>query len=178
METEIKGKEYTLSAAKANAQALYFILPILAVSLIPYFLIHGAPGMSIGTISLLPAFLIGIVVHELIHGLCWGLFAKSGFKSIRFGVIWSALTPYCHCKEALTIRQYRIGGLMPTVVLGFIPVIYAWITGNNFALIFGTLLTIGGSGDFIILWMMRKLPADLKVKDHPSKCGFYLPEEE
>lgn len=38
-----------------------------------------------------PALLTLIVLHEVVHGLVWGLFA--GFRSIRFGMIWKMLPP-------------------------------------------------------------------------------------
>ena len=46
-------------------------------------------------------FMILIVVHELIHGFTWGMFAQSKLKAISFGFIWQYLTPYCTCKEPL-----------------------------------------------------------------------------
>jgi hypothetical protein len=36
---------------------------------------------------------IGIILHELIHGITWAKYTKDGFKSIRFGVLWKFLTP-------------------------------------------------------------------------------------
>ena len=77
-------------------------------------------------LSVFVTLMAGIVVHELIHGLTWAYFAKKGFKSIRFGVFWEMLTPYCHCSEPLTVRQYCIGALMPLVVLGIIPLVLAY----------------------------------------------------
>lgn len=43
-----------------------------------------------------------IVIHELIHGLTWGYFAKNCLKSIDLGMIWTMLTPYCTDAEHLT----------------------------------------------------------------------------
>jgi hypothetical protein len=38
------------------------------------------------------ALTIGIILHELIHGITWAKYTKDGFKSIRFGVLWKFLT--------------------------------------------------------------------------------------
>lgn len=171
-----------MSVGKGNVLALIFVIPIILVSLIPYVSLwdmeqtKSVSGIRTG--SLMVAFLVGIIIHELIHGLYWGVFAKEGFRSIKFGVIWKALTPYCHCKEALKVKHYRIGILLPTIILGFLPIILSWITGRYELLIFGIFLTIGGGGDFLIVWMMRKLKKEEMIKDHPYKLGFYIPEEE
>lgn len=80
--------------------------------------------------------LFGVIVHELIHGITWAIFAKDGFKSIKFGVLWKMITPYCHCKEVLTVRQYSIGGIMPAIILGIIPAIIGIAIGNLWILLF------------------------------------------
>lgn len=180
MEKKVNGIEYTMTAAKANIMVLFFVFPILLISVLPYFAIWGVSEImhtNLGEVVFIAALLAGIVVHELIHGLCWGVFAQAGFKSIKFGIIWQALTPYCHCKEVLTVSQYRIGALMPTIILGILPVIFSWITGNYLLLMFGIFLTVGGSGDLLVVWMTRKLNKTKKIKDHPFKVGFYIPGE-
>jgi hypothetical protein len=68
------------------------------------------------------ALTIGIILHEL-HGITWAKYTKDGFKSIRFGVLWKFLTPYCHCKEPL-VKHYIIGGIMPAIVLGLFLLYY------------------------------------------------------
>lgn len=66
----------------------------------------------------LPFTLMLTVVHELIHGITWGIFAEKHFQSINFGVIWKMLTLYCHCSVPLKKWQYVLGAAMPTLVLG------------------------------------------------------------
>lgn len=178
MEKEVKGIEYTMSAAKANVYALIFVIPVVLVTLVPFWAIWGAVSKGAFSLEMILALVVAVVIHELIHGLYWAKCAKGGFKSIKFGIIWHAITPYCHCKEALKVSDYRVGALLPTIILGFIPTILAWITGNYFLLMFGGLLILGGSGDFLVVWMMRKLKGDEMIKDHPHKVGFYIPEEE
>ena len=54
--------------------------------------------------------IVGIVVYKLCHGIAWTQFAGRGFRSIRFGMSWKFLTPYCHRTEPLKVKHYRIGG--------------------------------------------------------------------
>lgn len=119
-------------------------------------------------------FVLGIVVHELIHGITWVRFAKNGFKSIKFGILWKMLTPYCHCMEPLKVRQYRIGAITPAIFLCFIPSIITLIVGNLGLLIFGIFFTMAAAGDFLVIQMISKEKRDDLVEDHPSEAGCYI----
>lgn len=127
---------------------------------------------SIGILLL--TLLIGIVVHELIHGVTFAFFAKNGFKSIKFGVLVKMLTPYCHCKEPLKCRQYIIGALMPAITLGLLPACISFFTGNVYFLAFAVFFTGVAVGDFLIVKLIWNEEKDSLVLDHPSEAGCYV----
>ena len=178
-----------MSAGAANLYGLIFLIPIFIFLGLPYyfmwpeqFTMEKIKGyldarelltfvdIAIGVLILL----IGIITHELLHGLGWSFYAKKGWKSIKFGVAWKSLTPYCHCDESLPVRVYRFGSVLPAIVLGFIPSIIAMITGNIGLMIFGFFFSFAAGGDFLILWLIRnEKPSDL-AKDHPDKIGCYI----
>ena len=174
-------KELTISAGKANLFSLAFI-PLIVAVLIAFIAIWGDKLKDELTVEQLinssfwtvPIIIGGIIVHELIHGITWAFFTKQGFRSIRFGIIWKALTPYCHSKEPLKAWQYRLGAVMPAIILGFLPLIIAFLNGALGILAFGLLFTLAASGDFIILWLLRNTQKDTWVEDHPSKPGCYV----
>ena len=180
-------EKLTINLVWANVFALLILVPIVLVFGIPYYLIWhptldiknlldglGPLGVSLGFVLFFGIFLLGVVVHELIHGITWARYTKDGFKSIKFGVIWKMLTPYCHCKEPLTVRQYIIGAIAPAIILGFIPSIIAIIIGNLGLLIFGMFFTLAAAGDFLIINLIRKENKDDLVQDHPSEAGCYI----
>ncbi len=117
---------------------------------------------------------VGIVIHELLHGLTWGIFAKKGLKSIHFGINWKYLTPYCHCGEPLKVKQYRLGVVMPLFILGILPFLVSLLLGNGYWFFFSLFFTWSAGGDIIGLWMLRKIKPDQLVSDHPEKMGFYI----
>lgn len=178
--------ELTLSAADANRQALVFVLPILVLYLLPYILLwpgqlsfaavegfvleHGTRTLFYPFLMLL-VFILGAVVHELLHGLTWAVFCRNGLKSIRYGVHWRYLTPYCHCREMLPLRPYVLGGLMPGLVMGVLPALVGMITGQLLLFLFGLLFTLAASGDLLMLYMLRHSKATDLVQDHPDKMG-------
>lgn len=174
-------KEYTMSAEKANLYALLLFVPVIIFMIVPYFLLYPVDKNALlvqikglGSLYLLLSILAGVMVHELIHGLFLGMFAASGYKSISFGIHWKMLTPYCHCNEPLTARHYRIGLMMPLVLLGIVPFIIAMIGGHMGIFLFSIIFTLGAGGDILIFWLMRKLSSHTMVKDHPEKIGFYI----
>jgi hypothetical protein len=107
------------------------------------------------------AFVLGVgitggVVHELIHGFFYALFAKNKFKSIRFGIKLKYGVAYCICTELMKIKHSIIGAIMPAIILGFIPGIIALFAGSLFWLVFGIVFIACGGGDFLIVLRLIK----------------------
>ena len=170
----------------ANLFGLLFFIPVIFLYGGPFYLIWGKQdyiaqmkghfeGQEIGfgfTVVLVAV--LGILLHEFIHGLSWASFTKRGFKSIKFGVLWKMLTPYCHCKEPLSTKQYIIGAAMPALVLGIIPGLLSILTGSFPLLVFAIFFTAAAAGDFMLIAKMLKEDKDSLVMDHPSEAGYYV----
>ncbi|MBD1434418.1 DUF3267 domain-containing protein [Sphingobacterium sp. DN00404] len=184
-------KNYTKEARlinlyKANAFSLLFFIPVILIYGVPFYLIWGRQdyieimrgyfdGNSVHlAIAILLVTVLGIVLHELIHGITWAIFAKRGFKSIKFGIILKMITPYCHCKEPLTTKQYITGAITPSIILGFIPALASLVMGSFPLLIFAIFFTVGAAGDFMIIRLMLKEDQNSLVLDHPSEAGYYV----
>lgn len=179
----------TFDLMKANLYAIFSIIPILILYGVPFVLLwrnsfskvalknfidEFTLGIWGNFVSILLVMTIGIIVHELIHGITWAMYAKNGFKSIKFGVLWKALTPYCHCSEPLKVKHYITGGIMPAIILGFLPFVYSLFTGNALWLFFGIFFTMSAVGDFLIVNLVRKENMNSLVLDHPSEVGCYV----
>jgi len=167
--------------------SILILIPITLIFGIPYYIIWNSKidvnkfmdgfifqDISITGFYIFVIMILGIVLHELIHGIAFATFAKSGFKSIKFGVLWEMLTPYCHCKEPLKVKNYIIGAIAPAIFLGILPSIFAIIIGNLGLLIFGIFFTMAAAGDFLIINLIRKEDKDSMVQDHPSEAGCYI----
>lgn len=119
-------------------------------------------------------FFIGIIVHEFVHGISWAQFASKGLKSMKYGINFKYMTPYCHCKEPLLVKDYIFGILMPAILLGFIPCIVAIFIGSCGLLVLGVMMTFAAGGDFIIAKLLINEPKTDFVLDHPTKVGCYI----
>ncbi|MGL5786418.1 MAG: DUF3267 domain-containing protein [Bacteroidales bacterium] len=183
----LEKEKLTINIVKANILAVVFTIPATLLFGLPYYIIWGSSSgrfrLNRGIASesdifeILPFivfFILGIILHELIHGITWAVYARSGFKSIRFGVLWKSLTPYCHCKESLSVKHYITGAIMPAIILGLIPGIISIIIGSSDLLILSIVFMVAGSGDFLIIYALRKEKSSDYVQDHPSEAGCYV----
>lgn len=165
-----------MEMGKVNLIAFLLLIPISLVIVVPFLLIWGVDVLfnDYGFFHDYFIFILmgGIITHELLHGLTWGYFAPNGLKSIKYGVQWKYLTPYCHCTEPLKVTHYKIGAFMPLLILGIIPSVIALLTGSIQWIFFGMLFSCAAGGDIIALFMLRRLDGDSFVSDHPDKMGF------
>jgi len=52
------------------------------------------------------------------------------------------LSPYFQCKEPLKLKHYMTGAIMPAIIPGFSPAIFANVIGSIPLLVFGAFLTL------------------------------------
>jgi len=175
-------KELTISPGQAQLKSIGYFIPFAIVFVFAFYLLWPEkltkanyqaefPGGTTGLLWVVTVLVAGVIIHELIHGITWSLYARSGFKSIRFGVLWKSMTPYCHCKEPLSVMNYQIGAAAPGIVLGIIPMLIALFSGSLVLLAVGLFFTMAAGGDLLIILMLAKQPKDDLVQDHPSKIG-------
>ena len=196
MKEESNHPAYTLSGKQANLYGLLFAVPALLLGGVPYIIIwcERGGGWRDALLSiiyrneavirqaidmkwrLLLLLLVGMVVHELIHGVMMAMSARNGWKSVSFGFNPKAIAPYAHCREPLTPCAYRLSLVMPGILLGDVPVLIGWFTGNILFLFFGILFWWAASGDIIVLWLSRNITGGM-LQDHPDKIGFVHIEE-
>lgn len=182
-ENEGYKKSYlTVGIILANVIAFFITIPLCTPFVALFFILNkndirmfSLPSYFIFLIALIAAF----VIHELIHGVVWGLSASQGFKSIEFGFMKKYLTPYCTCLEPLTKSQYILGSLMPGIVLGYLPMIISIFTGSILTLFFGILMVMGAGGDILVVWKILRYKTekmDIIYVDHPTELGLILLE--
>lgn len=118
--------------------------------------------------------LIAIPIHELIHGIVFARYAKHGFRAIRFGASLSMGAVYCHCKDPVKVKHYRRAGIAPMIVLGWMPLVFALLTGVHWIYIFGLIMTMASFGDLMVWFKLLKFNSELMIRDHPGQLGFIL----
>lgn len=178
-------KDLSISMVKANLLSIVFSLPLAFLLMYLYFWRWGA-DMNISTersasflyfiLTIGAILILGSILHELIHGFSWAYFGHKPLDAIKFGFQWKTLMPYTHSREPMEVQVYRLGGVMPLLVLGILPSLIGIVTGNGWIIFFGFLFTIGAGGDMLVLWLIRGVKPGQLVEDHPTQVGCYLIE--
>lgn len=179
---ELEGEGYartdlTVGIVGANVFAMVFAVPVFVIGFGAFVYVNH--GLAINSsppwlIGVLVAFVVLTVVHELIHGLTWSVFAKDGFKDIEFGFMKEYLTPYCTCATPLPRNGYITGTLMPGIVLGIIPAIVGVLINSYMVLLLGLVMTVAASGDILVVFELMRHRSDATEKliyDHPTQAG-------
>jgi hypothetical protein len=149
-----------INMTKATIFSLIVLIGSVVIFGIPYYFIWAFSSeiklfpILVGQINRIVFLFIlasGLFIHELIHGLFFGLFAKDGFKAIKIMWLKKSFTLGCYCGNELKIKHFIVGTIMPLIILGIIPTIVAIIIGNTPLLVFGLLYISASGGDIIIV---------------------------
>jgi hypothetical protein len=167
------------SVSMEGALLYLFLLagPLVLLLGAVYSTIWGWSNLRVGLDALLtlrvggPVFVIGILLHEFVHGLTWKLVGALAWSQIRFGFQLKSFTPYAHPGVPLRARAYRIGTLMPLLALGMAPYLLGLAFAEARLVAFGIVFTFAAGGDLAILWLLRGVSRDAWVQDHSSRAG-------
>lgn len=171
-------RDLSISMGRANVIVMFISIPVIIVQFAVFIMVHGMEKLepTWNSVILIVVVLLGIVVHELIHGIAWVIFGRKPFSAIKFGVQWKALTPYAHLKEPVEVNAYRIGAFMPGFILGILTYILSIVLGDGNLFWFSLVHTSAAGGDWLILWLIRNVRAGRLVEDHPTNAGCYVIE--
>ena len=171
-------RDLSVSMERANIIVLFIGIPVVILQFILFDQLHPSPAETgeWNFLLLLLVIIMGVILHEMVHGVTWAIAGRKPWTSIKFGFQAKTLTPYCHITEPLEINAYRIGAVMPGLVVGVLPYIYSLMSGNMNWLWFSLVHTSAAGGDWLVLWLIRHVKAGSLVEDHPSQAGCYVLE--
>jgi hypothetical protein len=182
-EEQSHAKDLSVSLVEANLYSLAFSLPLLAVLFGIYLALSPREGTANAHLTaacgvvFLAFLLLGIVVHEVIHGVAWAFFGGLPLKRIRFGLAASTLTPYAHALDPLPAGAYRLGALLPAILLGVVPFAVGTAVGSLVLALYGMAFVFAAGGDLLVLWLIRKVGRNVRVQDHPTRAGCIVLED-
>ena len=178
-----KMKNIIINTQQAKPLCLLIMLPFMALVFWIYYNVNGfnLDCLSWGFLVVLLMLVLCLsILHELIHGITWSIFAKNHFHSIDFGFIWSSFSPYCTCSEPLEKWQYLLGTAMPTLVLGGGAAVISVMTNQLLLFVLAEYMILSGGGDFLIILKSMLYRTDKQESvycDHPYECGFVVFEK-
>jgi hypothetical protein len=164
---EVRVNKLAANLIGAVLTVLFCVIGVFLAHLLP----HHRPFGGSQAVVLLVCLIILFPVHEMIHAIGLSFFARISWSKIKFGFMWSALTPYCHCTVPIPIEAYRRMGLLPLWVTGAASVIALLIIPSDGLGVFAGVAIGGCVGDVWIVLKLRHFAGDLLVQDSPSDIG-------
>jgi hypothetical protein len=170
--------DLSISMARANIVVMFISIPVVILQFAVFILLHGMKKLepTWDSLILFIVVLLGVIIHELIHGISWMIFGRKPFSAIKFGFQWKTFTPYAHLKEPVEVNAYRLGGFLPGFILGILTYSLSLIIGDANLFWFSLFHTSAAGGDWLILWLIRNVTAGMQVEDHPTNAGCYVLE--
>ena len=167
-------RDLSISMARANLVVMFITIPVVILQFALFILLRGMENLepTWNSVILIVVVLLGVVIHELLHGISWVIFGRKPFSAIKFGFQWKTFTPYAHLKEPVEVHAYRLGAFLPGFILGILTYILSLVLGNGNLFWFSLVHTSAAGGD----WLIRNVKAGMQVEDHPTNAGCYVLE--
>lgn len=121
------------------------------------------------------AFLVYIVIHELLHGFAFLVFGKIGKGNLKFGMVLKSGAAYCISKIPVKVNASRISLMMPVYVVCIPLYIVSILIDSSWLGIYALFLFSGSIGDLYYMFKLRKTSKDLYMyEEMPTKTGYEM----
>lgn len=159
---------------KLSANAVSSVVVVL-LSAAMVLLARQMPGFQPTEPWHVAALLGGIValslVHESLHAFALMSAARLTPSSFRFGVVWTALMPFCHCLRPVRLAHYRFMTLLPLFVTGLLSMALMLEYPSDAMAAFAGITLGVCTGDVWMCWRLRRFSGDCLALDHPEEIG-------
>jgi hypothetical protein len=92
-------------------------------------------------------------------------------SSIRFGAWLRQGAIYVHTSHPMPAPAYRTVLLAPGLIQGILPILLGTVIGDLTLLLYGYVMLVSAVGDLTVFHLIRRVPSDAIVKDHPDSVG-------
>jgi len=176
---EIRGRDLSVPLEDIIPRVTGLSLLVMVLPVVLYWAIWGYERLmdNFNVWTFIGLLVLFTLWHEGFHAIGWKYWGGLRWRDLKFGVAWYALTPYCHAKAPMRADAYRFGALLPGIMTGLLPYGIALALGNGIMAIVGAVMLSGAVGDAYVLWVLRELPPDALVLDHPSNAGCIVVDE-
>jgi hypothetical protein len=161
------------------ASATLYSLLLLALPITLFMLVYGWSrfwnnAFSLDFIALLLIFIAAVILHEAIHAVGWKVFGGLAWSDLTFGIDRKTLSPYCHARAPMRAQAYRIGAALPGILTGIVPALVGIVFADAALTLLSAVMVSAAVGDALVLWVIRDVPPQAWVLDHPKNAGCYV----
>lgn len=172
MNKENKLKYYTYKLDMKILNILAIILFILVGGIILIIERYDNYSVNMSTTNFFILMFLWLIIHEILHGIGFGLFKSVKKENITFGMFLEKGVFYCMCKQNITKPVILTSLLFPITIIGFITMIVGMII-NDYELVFLSILNIVSSiGDIIMTIYFLQCPDNIIYLDLDDCTSF------
>lgn len=113
-----------------------------------------------------------LMLHEVLHGIGFGLFKEVDKKNIVFGMALEKGVFYCMCKQKISKKVIFTSLLFPVIIIGVITMILGSITSCGLLVYLSMFNIVGSVGDIVMSVYFSKCPSDVIYLDLDDCTSF------
>lgn len=136
------------------------IIAIILFVIVCFFVLlieHNDSYVITSDINLFIYMVLWLMLHEVLHGIGFGIFKNVSISNITFGMALEKGVFYCMCKQAIDKKVILTSLLFPVTIIGLITLIIGMIV-NSYVLVLLSILNITGSiGDIVMIIYFLKV---------------------
>ena len=125
---------------------------------------------SVGYLIIL--MILWLMLHEVIHGIGFGIFKSVNKKNICFGMALEKGVFYCMCKQKISKRVILTSLLFPFTFIGVITLIIGMLIQSYYLVMLSILNIAGAVGDLVMTVYFLKAPGDIVYLDLDDPTSF------
>ena len=168
---DIKADKKLVVGLNVLSVAIAFLLLAVGVFLRPIITLTSDIAMLLKMCGLLVTLMLYLVLHELVHGVCFRWYSG---KRPRYG--FTGLFAYASGQGYYSRSEYMVIGLAPVVVFGVVfGLLCALLPSEWFWWVYfmQVMNLSGAAGDFYLCWLFWRMPRDTLAGDEGVTMIFY-----
>lgn len=164
----------TISETLAQASAFICLIPVAIIYVISGLNLEAASENIVALFITIALVLVGIPVHEFLHGFGWVLTAGKSFSEYTFGFQFPIKAFICF-DGMMNLNAFRFGLLLPCFILGIMPLTLSLIFGNIYLFFFGALHFVSAGSDIMVFF--KSLGHNGSCYDPKGETGIVIVNE-
>ena len=160
---------YQLDMVYLNVLAIIVMVVVGGV----VFLLEKNDTYTVGNTGILfISMIFWLMLHEVLHGIGFGLFREVNKRNIVFGMALEKGVFYCMCKQKIRLPVIMTSLLFPFVFIGVVTLIIGMMI-DSYMLVMLSIINISGAvGDLVMFYYFLRVPRDIIYLDLDDSTSF------
>lgn len=146
---------------------------LFMVCFIPIILLKKDFNINID-FNLVVLMVLWMALHELLHGIGFGIFKGVDKKNIKYGIQLESGIFYCMCKQKISKANILVSLMFPFTFIGVVTLVLGLVFNNSSLIILSLINIAGAIGDLAMFISILFMPKNIEYIDLDDTTGFFL----